>query len=186
MDDVLSARFRARLLAFIRRRVASDADAEDLLQHVLMRFVESGPIEDAAGPSWLFTTARRAVIDWYRRRGSDAVLPEVEAAPLEEGGLSELRGCAAALLAQLPEADAELVRAVDVEGRPQTELARELGVAVSTVKSRVQRARARFRDQLVECCSLLLDARGTPIEVSVRRVGDNGCGCDSSACGCGG
>ncbi|MEO0631301.1 MAG: sigma factor [Planctomycetota bacterium] len=88
MDDVLSARFRARLLAFIRRRVASDADAEDLLQHVLMRFVESGPIEDAAGPSWLFTTARRAVIDWYRRRGSDAVLPEVEAAPLEEGGLS--------------------------------------------------------------------------------------------------
>jgi RNA polymerase sigma factor (sigma-70 family) len=61
---------RRRLLEFIRRRVNSREDAEDILQDVFYQLVASysvtEPIEKLT--SWLFTVARNKIIDWYRRK----------------------------------------------------------------------------------------------------------------------
>jgi RNA polymerase sigma factor (sigma-70 family) len=61
---------RGRLFAFIRRRVASDSQAEDILQDVFYQLLTSysvtEPLEQMTG--WLFTVARNKIIDWYRRR----------------------------------------------------------------------------------------------------------------------
>lgn len=57
-----------KLNNFIRRRVSSEADAEDILQEVLYQFtaaMREDPIEKAA--SWLFKTAGNKIIDWYRK-----------------------------------------------------------------------------------------------------------------------
>jgi RNA polymerase sigma factor (sigma-70 family) len=57
-----------RMLRFIRARVGSDADAEDILQDVwrqLITAIEDGPIEHVL--SWLYTTARNRIIDQYRK-----------------------------------------------------------------------------------------------------------------------
>ncbi|GAB3249194.1 hypothetical protein GCM10027347_06110 [Larkinella harenae] len=73
-------RERSRLLDFIRRRLPTREDAEDLLQDVLMDWAEIDrrtqlptpaeqlvqPIEHLAG--WLFAVARRKIIDWYRKK----------------------------------------------------------------------------------------------------------------------
>ncbi|RRB04874.1 RNA polymerase sigma factor [Larkinella rosea] len=73
-------RERPRLLDFIRRRLPTREDAEDLLQDVLMDWAEidrrtqlpsptdplTQPIEHLAG--WLFAVARRKIIDWYRKK----------------------------------------------------------------------------------------------------------------------
>jgi RNA polymerase sigma factor (sigma-70 family) len=59
---------RTRLLSFIRSKVASDEDAEDILQDVFYQFVNTmqfGLIEKAA--AWLFTAANNRIIDWYRK-----------------------------------------------------------------------------------------------------------------------
>ncbi|MFC5410057.1 RNA polymerase sigma factor [Larkinella bovis] len=73
-------RERPRLFDFIRRRLPTREDAEDLLQDVLMDWAEidrrtqlppatdqlTQPIEHLAG--WLFAVARRKIIDWYRKK----------------------------------------------------------------------------------------------------------------------
>ncbi|MDQ3073018.1 MAG: sigma-70 family RNA polymerase sigma factor, partial [Bacteroidota bacterium] len=61
---------RKRLLGFIRKRVSTDEDAEDILQDVFYQLTASynviEPIEQIA--SWLFKVAGNKVTDWYRKR----------------------------------------------------------------------------------------------------------------------
>ncbi|MEO6759962.1 MAG: sigma-70 family RNA polymerase sigma factor [Saprospiraceae bacterium] len=63
-----------RLFGFIRRRVSSDADAEDVLQDVWYQFsrvADTEPIEQVSG--WLFRVARNRVTDLYRKQTPDAL-----------------------------------------------------------------------------------------------------------------
>jgi len=58
-----------RLFSFIRNRVKSDEDAQDILQDVWYRLSnssESEPIEQVG--SWLFTVARNRITDMYRKQ----------------------------------------------------------------------------------------------------------------------
>jgi len=57
-----------KLMGFIRARVSSQADAEDVLQDVwqqLATTLQAGPIEQVG--AWLFTVARRRIIDRARK-----------------------------------------------------------------------------------------------------------------------
>lgn len=59
---------RKRLFNFIRSKISSVEDAEDILQGVFFQFVSSmrlEPIEKAA--SWLFRASSNKIIDWYRK-----------------------------------------------------------------------------------------------------------------------
>lgn len=58
-----------RLFQFIRKRVPTNADAEDIIQDVwyqLSRVTENNPIEQLSG--WLFRVARNRVTDSYRKQ----------------------------------------------------------------------------------------------------------------------
>ncbi len=62
-----------RLLSFIKQRVPTTQDAEDILQDVMYEFVNSfrimKPVEQAA--SWMFRVARNRIIDFYRKKRPD-------------------------------------------------------------------------------------------------------------------
>ena len=63
-----------RLFGFIRRRVPTDADAEDVLQDVWYQFsrvADTEPIEQISG--WLFQVARNRVTDLHRKQTPDAL-----------------------------------------------------------------------------------------------------------------
>lgn len=63
-----------RLFGFIRGRVKSDADAEDILQDVWYQFSRVAgvePIEQLGG--WLFRTARNRITDQYRKRRPESL-----------------------------------------------------------------------------------------------------------------
>jgi len=56
-----------RLFGFIRKRVASVQDAEDILQDVLYQFAgNTEPIEQTT--AWLYTVARNKITDSYRKQ----------------------------------------------------------------------------------------------------------------------
>lgn len=60
------------LFRFIRGRVSSNADAEDIFQDVWYQFsrvIETNPIEQIS--SWLFRVARNRVTDNYRKKKPD-------------------------------------------------------------------------------------------------------------------
>jgi RNA polymerase sigma factor (sigma-70 family) len=161
-------REQARLRSFIRRRVADQRDAEDILQEVFFEFVEAyrlmKPIEQVSG--WLFRVARNRIIDLFRRKKpgslSDPVaiaddgeelllqdlLPSQEAAPdaaYARGVLLEELDDA---LDELPEAQREVFLAHEVEGHSFKELAEETGVSVNTLLARKHRAVVHLRRRL--------------------------------------
>jgi RNA polymerase sigma factor (sigma-70 family) len=68
------SRFGKRLLGFIRQRVGSEADAEDILQDVwyqLTTTVDTEPIEQISG--WLFAVARNKITDRYRKKKPESL-----------------------------------------------------------------------------------------------------------------
>jgi RNA polymerase sigma factor (sigma-70 family) len=67
-------RFGKRLMGFIRQRVGSQADAEDILQDVwyqLTTTVDTEPIEQISG--WLFAVARNKITDRYRKKKPESL-----------------------------------------------------------------------------------------------------------------
>lgn len=58
--------YSKRLFGFIKQRVGSNEDAEDILQDVFYQFAgNTEPIEQVT--SWLFTVARNKITDRYRK-----------------------------------------------------------------------------------------------------------------------
>ena len=67
-----------RLFYFIRGRVGTEEDAEDILQDVWYQFsnlLESEPIEQTS--AWLFRVARNRIIDKYRKQQSGSLEEEI-------------------------------------------------------------------------------------------------------------
>jgi RNA polymerase sigma factor (sigma-70 family) len=74
------AGYGKNLLGFIRRRVKSDADAEDILQDVWYQFssvLNSEPIEQTG--AWLYKVARNKILDKHKKHSElllDDMLPD--------------------------------------------------------------------------------------------------------------
>ncbi|HRP63706.1 MAG TPA: sigma-70 family RNA polymerase sigma factor [Phycisphaerales bacterium] len=183
----LNAEFLTRLRAFVRRRVRAEHDAEDIVQDVLTRLVQHDQTidsrDDRAVAAWLFTVARRAIIDRSRtsvREGHADANDVAMVDPAEDPSASaELARCMEPMLAMLSNDDRVLLQRIDMVGESQADVARELGMSMSGLKSRVQRARQRLRAQLEGCCAIERDRLGQPADYQRRR--DQPCPCD----GCG-
>lgn len=165
---------------YVRRRVRDDETAADLTQDVfvkLARHLRAGPID---GPlhAWLFRVARTTVLDHLRARTPVAAVPDDLAAaadsPLAQADAAPLRASCRAFVQALPPEQRQALLATEFDGVSQTALAAELGVAVSTVKSRVQRGRRRLERALRDCCEFEFDGRGNLVDWH-RRPGQPGC-----------
>jgi RNA polymerase sigma factor (sigma-70 family) len=153
----------ARLLSFIRRRIADAAEAEDILQETLYELVLAyrmlQPIEQAG--AWLMRVARNRIIDRFRRKGAGRPAGAAEAAagladllPAPGDGpeaevmravlLSEIE----AALAQLPAAQREVFVAHELEGLSFRELSARTGVSINTLLSRKHYATQFLRERL--------------------------------------
>ncbi len=156
--------YRARLKAFLHARVSNPADVDDLLQDISLK-VHAGLGGLARAESlkpWLFQTAQNAITDHYRKsaRRPDPHPDDLWYAPDDPQLRQELEACVAPFIAARDADSAALLRAVELDGQSQRAFAADLGLPYSTLKSRVQTARARLRDLFDECCSVTLDARG--------------------------
>jgi RNA polymerase sigma-70 factor, ECF subfamily len=156
--------FAGRLRVFIRRRVADDAEAEDILQDIFLKLArrpDDLPAPEKL-PGWIFLIARNAIIDRHRTRRPTTPLPEslaleAEVSPAEHNGLS---AAFRRMIRNLPEPFREAIMLTELEGVPQVELAKQLGISVSGAKSRVQRARRMLKEMLLDCCQFEFDRRG--------------------------
>ena len=159
---------RSRLRNFIRKRVANEADVEDLLQEVFYELVKANrllmPIEYVTG--WLFQVARNRITDLFRKQRPESF---TDAAVLDEGGelleiedllpspddgpealylrsvlLEELESA----LGELPSDQREVFVAHELEGRSFKELSAESGVNVNTLLARKHYAVLFLRERL--------------------------------------
>jgi len=61
---------RANLFAFIRSKIRSLEEAEDMLQDVYVQALSSLNVLEAVDnlTGWLYTVAKNRIVDWYRRK----------------------------------------------------------------------------------------------------------------------
>jgi RNA polymerase sigma factor (sigma-70 family) len=149
-------RERGRLLAFIRRRTADAAEAEDVLQDALYELVLAyrmmRPVEQAG--AWLTRVARNRIVDRFRRKSRERLtgppatdgeehdeafedlLPEAdggaESSVIRELLLEEIE----AALEELPHEQREVFVAHELDGLSFRELSARSGVSVNTLLSR--------------------------------------------------
>ena len=163
------ARQAPRLRNFVRRRVADAADAEDILQDVLFELVESyrlpRPVEHVG--AWLFRVARNRIVDFFRKKRSEAVsqmdgiaaeegdlfiveelLPSTGSGPEADFALGVLLEELDAALDELPAEQREAFVAHEIEGRSFKEIAARTGVGVNTLLSRKRYAVLHLRRRL--------------------------------------
>ena len=169
------------LRAFVASRVDDKELAEDITQDVIVRSIASGALDRVDNPAaWLYRSARNAVIDHYRTRRQHAPLDELDAWPAQalddvpNEATRELSRCLQPMLEQLPVAARDALVRVDVDGQTQLQAARDLGLSVSGMKSRVQRARRDLKNLLERCCAVDVDRRGG---VADYRPETGGCAC---------
>ena len=178
------------LRAFIAKRVADEAAAEDLSQEVFVRMQRGiGSLKkESRLVSWIYQIARHAIIDYYRARDRQPERPVGLASDLEtfqsaslpvessEGSgqvRTELAGCLRPMIERLSEDYRQAITLVDLEGLAQHEAAVRLGLSVSGMKSRVQRGRRQLRDMLEACCVIALDRRRGVAGYELRDRQDN-------------
>ena len=155
-----------RLRRFVGRRVRNAHDADDLVQDVLLKLhLRGGELPtERQRRAWALRVARNAIIDLHRRR---AARPDVSLDGQTLIGLAEPEGvdasslaCLSRMMDRLAPDYRQALRLADIDGLTGPEIAGKLGLSVSGVKSRVQRARGQMRGMVLDCCDLEFDARG--------------------------
>ena len=167
--------FHVPLQQFIRRRVSDETTAEDVLQDVFLKIHQHmETLRDVRKlESWIYQITRNAIVDSYRSSRPTTTLDAAEVlnSPEElpdDDIVSELLPSIRAMVRSLPELDRQALVLTEYQGLTQKELAERLGLSLSGAKSRVQRAREKLKQQLLECCHFELDRRGHVIDYQPR------------------
>ena len=165
------------LRAFIVKRVADEAEVDDILQEVFLRMHRG--IDSLKDPrrvvSWVYQITRHAIVDHYRAPERRRELPAGLAADIEATGAppttsvvldsgdsdehrAELAACLRPMIDQLTKDYREALMLVELEGLTQQAAAKRIGLSLSGMKSRVQRGRQQLKRKLEECCLIQLSA----------------------------
>lgn len=158
---------RNKLFGFIRKRVRTNEDAEDVIQDVwyqLSRLINLDEIENISG--WLFRVARNRITDMYRKTTEDSV----EELAFLDGDNFEVReilfGEAETIsdqlfkdlfweelmdaLEELPKEQREVFVKSELEGVKLREIAEEKGESIKTITSRKGYAIKHLRSRLIK------------------------------------
>lgn len=149
---------------YLRHVLRDHAAAEDVLQQVLLQAWQRGASFDpgrGSAHTWLMTIARSRAIDYLRRSVPEPHDPQTATELIDRDGAGDdgtdrlaERWRIAALLAELPSDQAELLRLRFHLGMSQSVISEHTGIPLGTVKMRMVAALSRLRE--------LLDEEGEP------------------------
>jgi len=161
--------YGAHLKGFIRKRVHSIEDAEDILQDVFYQLAEADllmkPIEQIS--AWLYTVTRNRITDLYRKKkpelmseyisgdNEEYIVAELGELLLETGSTPETQYLQSLVwvelenaLSELPQEQRTVFELNELEGIPFKEIAEITGETVNTLISRKRYAVLYLRKRL--------------------------------------
>jgi RNA polymerase sigma-70 factor (ECF subfamily) len=156
---VLVDRYEDAFLRKVRRILGNRDEVEDVVQEAFTKIFVHGskftPQEGASFSSWAYRVLMNTTFTHYqklKRKGEMVANVDDEIlalAPDHSYKLSErdnFKDVVATVLSRMPESLAQVLSLHFLEDKPQQEIADELGVSVSAVKTRVHRAKKEFNN----------------------------------------
>ena len=170
---------QSRLKNFIRKRVSSSEDSEDILQEVFYQLAKADsmakPVEQVT--AWLYRVARNTIINWGIKKREERIPLYVDDDDDEEvfkdfadllfdkastPETDYLRSLVweelEAALDELPEEQREVFEQTELRGWPVKEVAWNLSVPVNTVLSRKHYAVLHLRERLKDLYADILES----------------------------
>lgn len=156
--DRIYREYREKVLRYARSKIASPQDAEDVCSEVFLK-VQRGLAgfdeRKASLSTWIYSVARNAVIDFYRRFRVFGQMDE-EIACTEDGfeeilnaeTLEEL----AVALEHLPERERNLIILHYYSGFSLKEISHRMGISYSYIKELHVKALVRLKKDMRVCC----------------------------------
>lgn len=153
---------REDLLGFLRRRLASREEAEDVLQRFSLRALErASDLRDVRTVrGWLGRILASTIVD-HQRRAIRTGRREIAMEPTDLEGLAvepdveldaAVCNCLYKLLPTLKPDYAEVVWRADLLGEPRDRIAATLGITLNNVTIRIHRGRRALKKRLEEMC----------------------------------
>lgn len=164
--------FYSYLKYFTLKKVRDETIAEDIVQEVMLKLVESyqknREIENIK--AWLFQVARNTIYDHFKKSAPIVELSDVKILEATEPTNLELSvyDHMIPMIQFLPKKYAEPLQWSDIDKLSQKDVAEKLNLGYSAAKMRVQRARTKLRKLFVECCDIVYDANGNFVNCSVK------------------
>lgn len=161
-------------LRFLRSRLRSREDAEDVLQEFALKAIQGADrLTDLHRvEAWLGITLRNALFDRYRRNAGRARLQESVRAdpscePEEPEKLERPLDCLTEAIDALRPETATLLRSAELQETPLKVIAEALAITPNNVGVRVHRAREALRQEMTRRCT----ACATPCPLAERFIG---------------
>jgi RNA polymerase sigma-70 factor (ECF subfamily) len=178
--------FNVELLRYVKSKVRSTEDAEDILQNVFIKISSSIDklSEEVKLKSWLFTITRNTIIDYYRVNANKKHINSAEEISedipesVDVDSTKGLDQCMGSMIDLLPEEYREIIIESEIKGVKQKDLAEKYGMAYPSLRSKVQRGRERLKQLFNNCCHIATDLRGNVIEAQ----GKGSCGGPCNPC----
>jgi RNA polymerase sigma-70 factor (ECF subfamily) len=155
--DELYRRYARAVLGLALRRLGDRGRAEDATQEAFAAVWRSASSYDSArgaGTPWLYTVARNAIVDGFRRRPEPTAeppdLPSNEAGPPEQAEAGWVAWRVHRALEVLPAHERPVIELAYWSGLSQSEIAEFLNIPLGTVKTRTRSALSRLADVLDE------------------------------------
>jgi RNA polymerase sigma-70 factor (ECF subfamily) len=150
----LLSEIQAVLFRYVRRRLGSDAAADDVCQEILLTMHRVRHTYEPGRPfePWMYAIAKSRLIDHVRKERRmrmrqvdvDAV-PDLADEPMGRGGSRLLEA-----VNKLPESQREAFRMLKVEGLSAEDAAQRAGVSVTALKVRAHRAYKTIKRAMAE------------------------------------
>ena len=152
--------FAPRVKSYLMRLGTADATAEELAQEAMVnvwRKAQSFDSARASASTWVFTIARNLRVDHFRRQGNrsidtegadDGEMPDTLPQLDEQLAARQREDGVRLAMTQLSSEQAQVLRLSFYEEQPHAQIARELGIPLGTVKSRVRLAVTHLRRAL--------------------------------------
>lgn len=161
VDEVWNE-FSGQIRSYLLNKVKQTDDADDLLQEIFIKIHKNldGLQDEKKLAPWIYRIVRNSLTDYYRRANLDTSELHEETTASETADNRDdiysacVSGCLKVFIERLPEKYREPLVESELMGKKQKDIAKEMNLSYSGLKSRVQRGREMIKDMFVDCACM--------------------------------
>lgn len=156
-------KYHTDIFRFIFSRVKNEHTANDLTQETFIK--AHTKLDKLKGESkvksWLFAISRNTTLDYFRQNYKTVNLKELDLVDeLWDEQSHSAKDCLPGIIKNLPKKYRDPLFLSDIKGIKQTQIAEQLKLPLSTVKSQIQRARKLIKQGYMDCCDYTENDKG--------------------------